>query len=560
MKISIQAFAAQFPRVHPTRLNDNAAAIAQNVELGSGVLKPIHGSAYALTLPAFGAEIKDAYLWVINNMPYWLQFRDRVDVIRSPIADDTYRRIYWTGDSRDADGNALFAYTPSIYTGGMTYPVVSYKLGIPAPTHVMTIVSHSDTSTELSEESRSYVYTYVNEIGEESAPSPPSAQVVTHHQSSTVTIGELLVDTSASTGRVLMYKRIYRSATDTAGDAVFRFVDQIPIAQSTYTDTKRGTELSEVIATIGWDAPRLNMKGLGLTGYGVAYAFTGKIVCLSEPFIVYAFPREYELTTQYDIVAMGHYDSFLIVGTTGNPVVISGIDPANMSMLELPINEACVSAKSMVSMGHSAVYASPNGLVVCSGSSANLATESIFGVDEWAALNPSSIHAVEHRGRYLFFWKQSDTVKGGFIFDPRNPSGGVIRIDTWCKSTHRDIDTDTLYLLQDDGVLQRFDSAQDPITPFVWRSKLFSQPMPKRFLAAQVIADSYTPPSVGGMPYPIIFRVYADGQLLHTHTPVNYRGFRIPNHSERKTWQIEVQSAVPVREIMLASMMHDLLN
>lgn len=560
MKMSIQSFGAEFPRIHPTRLNENAAAVAQNVELGSGVLKPIHGLAYALTLPAFGAEIKDAYRWVINNTPYWLQFRDRVSVIRSPIADDTYRRIYWSGDSRDADGNVLFAYTPSIYTGGAVYPVVWYKLGIPAPKHLPAIVSSSKTSTAPSEESRTYVYTYVNSIGEESAPSPPSAQVIVPHKGSTVTIGELFVDTAASVGRVLQYKRIYRSATDSGGDAVFRFVDQIPIAQTSYVDTKNGTDLSEVIKTVGWDEPRLNMQGLGLTGYGVAYGFIGKIVCLSEPFIAYVYPREYELTTQYDIVAVGHYDSFLIVGTQGNPVVISGIDPANMSMLELPINEACVSAQSMVSMGHSAVYASPNGLVVASGSTAELVTSNIFGVDEWNALNPSSIHAVEHRGRYLFFWKKSETEKGGFIFDPRNPSAGVVRINTWCRSTHRDMDTDTLYLLQDDGVLQRFDSPQDPVMPFVWRSKVFSLPMAKRFLAAHVIADSYVPPLVDGVPYPIIFRVYADGQLLHEHTPVGWRGFRLPNHSERLTWQFEVQSAVPIREIAIASMMVDLIT
>lgn len=559
MKINIQAFGAEFPRVHPTRLNENAAAVAQNVELGSGVLKPIHGLAYALTLPAFGAEINDAYRWVINNTPYWLQFRDRVSVIRSPIADDTYRRIYWSGDSRDADGSVLFAYTPSIYTGGTTYPVNWFKLGIPAPLHAPVIDTFTSTGG-VSSESRVYARTYVNDIGEESAPSPASAQLITPHDGSTVNLRDLTVDTEASTGRNITYQRIYRSAVDTSGDAVLRFVDQIPASQNTYVDTKLGSSLSEVIATIGWDAPRLKMQGLGLTGYGVAYGHIGKIVCLSEPFIAYAFPREYELTTQYDVVAIGHYDSFIIVGTEGSPVVISGIDPANMTMLELPINEACVSAKSMVSMGHSAVYASPNGLVVASGSSAELVTGNIFGVDEWSALNPQSIHAVEHRGRYMFFWKKSETEKGGFIFDPRNPSAGVIRIDTWCKSTHRDMDTDTLYLLQDDGVLQRFDSPQDPVKPFVWRSKVFSLPMAKRFLAAHVVADDYVPPNVDGVPYPIIFRVYADGQLLHEHTPTGWRGFRLPNHSERLTWQVEVQSAVAIREVALASMMVDLLT
>ena len=93
------------------------------------------------------------------------------------------------------------------------------------------------------------------------------------------------------------------------------------------------------------------MYSLGLTAYGVAYAALGKIVCLSEVFVPYAWPRDYELTCDNDIVAIGHYDNALIVGTTGRPVMITGIDPQNMSQSELPISEACVSAKSMVSMG-----------------------------------------------------------------------------------------------------------------------------------------------------------------------------------------------------------------
>ena len=59
-------------------------------------------------------------------------------------------------------------------------------------------------------------------------------------------------------------------------------------------------------------------------------------------------------------MAIGHYDNALIVGTTGRPVMITGIDPSEyMSQSELPISEACVSAKSMVSMGRYAFMRVP---------------------------------------------------------------------------------------------------------------------------------------------------------------------------------------------------------
>ena len=41
----------------------------------------------------------------------------------------------------------------------------------------------------------------------------------------------------------------------------------------------------------------------------MAYAAIGKIVCLSEVFVPYAWPRDYELTCDNDVVAIGHYDN-----------------------------------------------------------------------------------------------------------------------------------------------------------------------------------------------------------------------------------------------------------
>lgn len=543
MKIAIASFGAQFPRIHPTRLNDNLATVARNVELGSGLPKPMHGAVDVLTLPAFSAPIKAAYRWKIGASDYWLQFRDFVDVIRSPIADDDFRRIYWSGDSRDNEGNVLYSFTPLIYTGGTTYPVTWRRLGVPAPQTAPIIASFTPpVGGGASDDSRIYCYTYVTDIGEESSPSPASANVITPDNGSTVVLSSLLVDTVTSAGRNITKFRIYRSATGSTGNAQLYFVDEIPSSAKTYSDTVLGSGLAEQIKTTEWDSPRLGMVGLGLTGYGIAFGFTGKVVCLSVPFIPYAFPRSYELTTQYDVVAIGHYDSYLVVGTRGNPVIINGIDPTLTSMQELPILEACVSKRSMVSMGHSAVYASPNGLVVASGATAVLATSQIFGQEEWAALNPSSIHAVEHRGKYLFFW-QNGSNKGGFIFNPLAPQDGVISISQWALSTFHDLDTDILYLLQEGGLLQRFDDPNDPIQPFLWRSKVYSLPSPKRMLAGRVIADNYDN---------LTLRVYADGRFLYSYAPSSDGVFRLPNHSVKRTWQLEIEAKSIIREISIA--------
>lgn len=556
MRIKLMDFAGEFPRVHDTRLRESAATVAQDVDYSSGALKPLYSIAHQATLPPLPSSMptNDVHLYYAQNVGYWLQFPSVVDVISSPIKDDARSRVYWSGDSRDADGDVLFSYTPDVYEDGAPYPNHFYKLGIPAPTSTPIITSSTAvTDSTISDEARVYVYTYINEIGEESAPSPASILVTVPTDSATVVLGGLTTHPEVA-NRNITKKRIYRSLSGNSGAATFLFVAEINEADTTYTDTILGTSLVEALQTATFDQPRSGMQGLGLTAYGVAYGFVGKIVCMSYPFYVYAWPRDFELTTQHDIVVMGHFDANIVIATKGNPVMVTGIDPiSGVSMTELPLNEACVSKRSMVSMGYAVIYASPNGLVMASSSGAQLITSGFFGKDEWQQLSPSSIHAVEHRGKYLFFWRVDDQNKGAYLFDPSNTEKGIIRLSLWCISAHRDMRTDTLYLLQTDGALQRFDDVGVDRVPFVWRSKRFRSVDSRgnRLLAAQVLADSYDA---------LVFRVFADDVELYVKSDLSDQPFRLPNHSHKKYWQIEVSGLDTVREIALAQTMRELVS
>lgn len=207
MLLKIQNFLGEFPKIHNTKLKDIAAEVAQNISVDSGSLKTLYAISDKITLNESGVPTKDVHLCRLNQVDYWLQFKDFVRVIRSPIADDQYCRIYWSGDSRDVDGHVLFSYTPVVYQSGVIYPVAWYKLGIPAPTIAPTITSQSTTLTadELAmfgDEQRVYVYTYIGSLGEESAHRPTSGGVITPHDKSTVVLGNLALDVTASDGRV----------------------------------------------------------------------------------------------------------------------------------------------------------------------------------------------------------------------------------------------------------------------------------------------------------------------------------------------------------------------
>lgn len=547
MKISISAPKGTVPRTSPLLIQKDYAQVADNCDLHRGEIRPLKRPLLATTLTLMGAFIKSVYLWRVGTGgdDYWLRFKDDVDIIRSPIADDAYSRIYWSGDSR-MDDAVLYSYTPAIYTGGSEYPANYFKLGIPAPTNPPTAVIDGTPPENTSDEARFYVFTYVGKLGEEGPPSPVSERLIVASEGASVVLTNLVVDLSASTGREIVAIRIYRTLSGSYGSA-FQFVAQVGITGAAYTDTKNGTELAEPIVSETWDPPRVGMQGLGITQQGVAFGFLGKIICFSELYKPYAWPRDYELTAFDDVVAIGYYDAHFIVATNGRPVMITGIDPATLSQQELPIIEACVSKRSMVSLGYSAIYASPNGLVMAAGSSAQLVTNSLFTKEEWEKLNPSSIHAYEHRGMYLFFWKVSDTEKGGFMFDPKNVSDGILSTDQWFSSGSRDLATDTLYLVGDDGEVFAWDSGA-PL-PFRWRSKRFRMSKPVQYTVGRVTADDYDD---------LTFRVYADGELRHEQSVTGPGAFRLPREGKVKQWELEVSGTSAVQEIVVAESMTEL--
>jgi len=66
----------EFPRYANVKLPDNAAVIAQNMRLDSGVLKPLNGYTQSDTLALTGHNINSIHLWKVGGSAYWLRFAD----------------------------------------------------------------------------------------------------------------------------------------------------------------------------------------------------------------------------------------------------------------------------------------------------------------------------------------------------------------------------------------------------------------------------------------------------------------------------------------------------
>lgn len=653
MRIRLNSFAGMFPKVHPTRLQENASQLAQDITLGAGVITPL--SQTQTVLSGLSAGICQVWAYDIDRLgDYpWQMFNEPVSIARSPVFDEAKRRYFWSRNNAGGLMQTWFAYSVTVSNTSLapawslfnpntgqwdtssgsgsnatttiqTYPAKNYKVGVPAPTnkplgkcYVMIewqgtlTVENADfskfsmvntTSTggiaignyvpdgDTPEEARSYVFTYVNEIGEESAPSPPSNVIFAPLVDNTafnsvnnkklppqIPMVELFIPQTeyaiiASEGYVPISKiRIYRTNVASNGNAEYQFVTEIGVTQNDtviagtqaqpvgtilFNDKIASSFLAETLPSQGWLPPSKALKSFGVSNDGFGYGFDAQYntVCFSEPYHLYAWQADYEISTRYPIVAMGHYDNVIVIATTGELMLAIGNSPEALTVITPEVGSGCVSMTSLVSTGVSCIYASDDGLMLVSGQSVQNITGNIFDRKQWQALNPKSIHGYFYQGLYIFFY-DNGLSKAGYVLDLANLSQGVTQIEQWCVSGYVDHKHNELYLLMGGGwgnSLVKFNP--NTIGGFIegtWQSKKFNMDTPKRMLAGQVIADSYNN---------VKLTVVGDGKLIGQYKVKNSQPFRIHNHSVKRDFVITVTTSDVVREVAIGETMRDMLE
>lgn len=393
-----------------------------------------------------------------------------------------------------------------------------------------------DIPAKVVPETRVYVYTYVSAYGEEGAPSDASDSIeIDPEKNVTVTMA------GPPTGSFnITLKRIYRSST-VGSRAAFQFVAEVPVAQSTYTDSITQDNLGEVLPSENWLQPPAGLKGLRMMANGVAIGFVGRTLYLSEPNLPHAWPHQYPVDS--DIVAVGTFGQSVVVLTKSYPYMFNGVDPAAMSSTKLPMPQACLSKRSMIETGNGVLYASGDGLVTISSGGMDILTKSSMSREQWQAYAPSSMDAYQYNGRVLLTYNTGST-KGILIFDVSGQGAFETRSDINATNAitagYIDPRSGILYFAQN-GNIVRFDQGS-PLT-LLWRSKVFRIGFPENLAVAQVRASAY----------PVTLRVYAGSQLVHTQTVTSTNQFRLPSGFRNVNWEFEVEGTNDVTEVVIAS-------
>tara|TARA_R100000697_G_scaffold28262_2_gene37411 strand:- start:3718 stop:5718 length:2001 start_codon:yes stop_codon:yes gene_type:complete len=422
-----------------------------------------------------------------------------------------------------------------------------------------------------------YVYTFVTAYGEEGPPSPAST-VVTTDDNQIVNLSNLETS-SAKSNTNLSKKRIYRSNTG-SNTTAFQFVAEVTLATTTYQDTSNNNELAEIIPSTTWIAPPDDdtslypdgpMKGLCALPGGVFAGFTGKRICFSEAFLPHAWPVDYRLTLEEEIVAIKVVSNGVLATTKGVPYLITGSDPSTMTAIRIESAQPNLNKRSMVDMGQFVIYASPDGLIAAAGTTVRNLTEQIITPTQWQAnYYPATITGFMWEERYVgFFDRGSGSPRyGGFIFDPRAENGtSFVDLDAsgLIRGGHTDPDDSQLYLIIS-NTIKKFQGSNTNLT-FNWKSKEYVTPRPTSFGFAKVNAETY----------PVRIKVYGDGSVIYnaviassgsaftvtgttpsfSATAITEPMVRLPA-SVHKTFAIEVEGATIVNEICIGESIGEL--
>jgi hypothetical protein len=555
---NIAGFSGAALALHPKLLADTVGVDSRNHKPGRGDLRPWRLPLAVYTVPIGTETIYRMGRELASDTLYWLTWPTVVHAIHGFISGDTTERTFYTGDGPPKQtSNAIgLEDTP--------YPSAWRLLGIPAPAQVL-VVTPNDTGVATDMEDRFYTYTYVTDLGEESAPALVSAKV-TCKTDDTLTITNIAAPPAGEYG--INRIRFYRTQSGNSGNAEFFFLREEISTITTTTDD--GRALGEVLPTDGWTPPPANLSYLTAMWNGMAAAIVpddGSVrYCLA--YKPYAWPIAQEtLPPNAKAVALAVFGQRLLVMTTGKPVLVTGSSPESLDEQPLEMLQACVAPRSAVGLGHGAAWASGDGLCYVGESGPTIVTSGIVTPEQWQALNPESMTGAAYKGAYFGSYLDGSGVRRGFFMDCLSPAG-IYFLDQGFESMFFDDAQDELYVL-DGTTIKKWDAGVAFMTA-VFRSKIFASTA-RNYAAARIEADAFPVTAVfdaleldAGVitrvmaHYPGKFTNPSAGVLRHTRTVQSNRTFRLPGGFTARSHQVEIQTSGAVQWVAVATSVDEL--
>jgi hypothetical protein len=236
-----------------------------------------------------------------------------------------------------------------------------------------------------------------------------------------------------------------------------------------------------------------------------------------------------------------------VILTEGRPYLAQGAAPESLQLIHLPIEQSCVSARSVSTLPGGVVFASPDGLMLFSANEQTLLTGGVFTRDQWQEMDPANLMGAVSEDQYIGFFAGTGR---GFIFDFSRKD--IVRIDlpdTAVHALYRHTGDDCLYLsVESNGSpgVARHDDGEH--LTYTWRSKAFFTSALVGMSAVRVTGGQRPGNRLGVTVYgPHPTRPRAHMWLTDS------RAKRIAVTRAERWWSVELSGKCPVYELRIGT-------
>jgi len=429
------------------------------------------------------------------------------------------------GTQEGQDANEYRAFANDLVSSPFDMDNDVYYPGAPsgaAPTLVVNAGAHYVA----------YFYTYVSRYGEEGPPSTiaenSAATNDTRNEINSIdypTDDHLITDGSAR-----CYVSLYRTVADGTGSANFIHVldaywfntsTQYEVGEYVFYDDGSGWDLYECDtqhAAGAWDGGNFTageaIAAADLTGgtcdsiyydravdgmtnlrahpNGFFVASKTNMLYFSEPFAPWAWPEDYRIPLDSQIVAIGIFGSTIVVATDGWVYTFAGPHPTSLYKTKLSF-QPCLSQRALIETDAGVMFPSKEGFQLVTASGVTNVTQDLFDPDDWDDYELGDMHGTYYNKSYFGFYS-SASYSGGIRIDFINGTittftkyhyAGYVSLEDGVFRTIVDTEPDdaTLYI-------GRWDTNESLLTNYSYKSPLLITEKPVNMKVAQVILDS----------------------------------------------------------------------
>lgn len=540
-------FSGKRPRVPEHLLASYEATIAENCDFAYGELRHTKGGLQMLTMSNSPKSV-----YTDDGTTFYTWDKD-IDAVRSPLANDTNNRLYFSGDGGIRVTNRLGTQA----TGGP--PAVSYLVGVPRPATPPTLSAPAPVSGATAR-TVAIVYTFVNIYGEEGPPSTPATVTTGMLDTITVTTTKNASATYAPINEI----RVYRTGTGTSIASYFYAgtinVTSQPDGAYVFADSVPAEMLGEVLPSTNSYPPDTGLQGLMMLPNGILCAWKGTEIHFSEAYRPWAWPPSYVKTTRHSIVGGIAAGSGAVITTRGNPYLISGVSPDAMTAMLLNVDQPGVSKWAIAVADGAVIYASHDGLVTLNGATASLAQGGAFFTREnWRQAYAAGLATMRFAvwdGRLVVYSPTALFTPFMIRFDEADGSlTDLTGLTATCSFTN--LLTDQLYYVSGNRMYQ-FNGGLAKVAK--WQSGELVVPRPVNFGTAQVLSEGNWMFELWAYVLNTTTGLY-EYQLMHEQVLTGgLETFRLPAGYEARRYRVAVYGAGRMREIRIATSNRELTS